>query len=425
MRKQYQFLTLTMGSVALIMSAGAMAAAPSSPSSSLAAHSDLSYAIDNTGGLQFTNGVLSGATSAVCSQAGVTCTAMDGSGTDGLIQYLVHDSTATDPKMANHIEMIVGTADDDGLFLSDTFVNYGGATSQNSMANKMVIADPNSYDTNTLAVLSTVPQDGFVMTAEWLRGDYQTHQPTAYDSAVVNAPGTDMDTMVHMVIGGVQSFDANGMGGENGDFNLGTVDIQQGTNASNTSTDATDAQAMGVFHVLNTGGVEQGADFSIGTSPVTVSLGGNTTVIPADGGVSATYIGQQGFGFNGSGAENFQTDHPEDRNFAYVNIHNLGDEGIPSLALGNVSDPMVGEQASIGHLVDTSQIDESGAAVASVYEATTTANATAAQTGMDNQNLSASVGETNFASTGQAGNFTDANATAIQNAWASIFGSAP
>lgn len=442
MSKQFQILT--MGSVALIVSAGAMAAAPSSPVSALSGHTDLSYAIDNTGGLAFTNGVLSSATSSVCSQAGVTCTAMDGSGTEGMIQYLVHDSNATDPKMANHIEMIVGTNDDavggDGLFLSDTFVNYGGATSQNSMANKMVIADPTSYDHTSLALLSTVPTNGFELTSEWLRGDYQTFQPNAYNNAVAPNGGTSgatltrMDSIVDMTIGGTQTFHAEGQGGENGDFSIGgLVDIQQGTNASNTAAGAGDAAAMGVFHTITQGGTSATAgpiNYSIGGTPVTVSLGGNTLTIPANGGVTATYIGQDGttMGFNGSSTDNYTTDDPTKRQFAYINIHAISPTaggGFPGIALGAPQDPEIGELASVGHLVDTSQITEAGSAVASVYEATTAANKAGAQTGMDSENLSASAGETNFDATGQAGSFTAANATAIQNAWSSIFGSAP
>jgi len=431
MRKQYQILT--MGSVALIVSAGAMAAAPSAPVSSLASHTDLSYAIDNTGGLQFTNGVLSSATSNACSASGITCTPMDGSGTEGMVQYLVHDANTGQ----NHIEMIVGTNDPtvggDGLFLSDTFVNYGGATALNSMANKMVIADPTSYNHLTLAVDSsaTVPQDGFVLASEWLRGDYQTFQPNGTTNATGNVAGTRMDSMVDMTLGGVQSFHAEGQSGENGDFSIGgLVDIQQGTNAGNTASNADDAQAMGVFHFISQGGTNAAAgaiNYGVGTLPITVSLGGNTLTIPANGGVTATYINQQGFGMAGNESDNYATD-PQNQDFAYINLHAISPTaggGFPGIALGTPTNPENGELASVGHLVDTSQITEAGSQVASIYEATTTAQNTAPETGMTSSQVNADVGDTNFATTGQAGDFTATNATAIQSAWSSIFGAGP
>ncbi len=425
MSKKLNLHMLTMGSVALIVSGGAMAGAPTSPVTSLSTHTALNYAISQTPGIAGagnydSNGdLLTGGLS--CGNGGtVTCTVMDGTG-DGMIQYKVTDNSNTAaPK--THIELVVGQMYDGGLFLSDTFVRYNGGQSLNSMANKLVIADPTE-----LAAAGT----GFSLTTEWLRGDYQTFQPTAGNNAIGNgntaqsggAPGTRMDSIVDMNIGGVETFHADGQVGENGDFSIGgTVDITAGTTVANTASGAGDAAAMGVFHMRSQGGTSATAgaiDYQPGAS--TVVLGGQTLALGANDGVSATYIHQDqaGMGFNGSPTDSYATDDPTLRDFAYVNVTTFSAAGgFPPVNIGQPQDPMNGIPVQTASLQTTSQRNVAAVLGGAVTAVNNTLH------GPDFNGAGAAVG-VNDPSTYTNGEFLQSNVTDIQTAWTTIFGSAP
>jgi hypothetical protein len=212
---------------------------------------------------------------------------------------------------------------------------------------------------------------GFRLSAEWLRGDYQQTQPSGMQAAN-NAgfpngagAGRDLDTVIDMNIGGVVSFHADGIVGENANTNQAglVVDIQSGTNADNTQANAEDAQAMGVFHNRNQGGNAPytstntnigNTNYALG-SP-TVTLGTGVLQFGATDGASVTYLHQVGFGFNGNADEDYTVDHPELRDFSYLRIARTA--GLPG-AGGNIggtfANPMLGTYAS-GSLTDGGMI---------------------------------------------------------------------
>jgi hypothetical protein len=411
MSKKHTFTTLTMGSAALIVSGAAMAAAPTSPVTSLSAHSALNYAISQTAGIANpgnydTNGdLLTGGLT--CGNGGtITCTEMDGTG-DGMIQYKVTDNSNTaSPK--SHVELVVGQMYDGGLFLSDTFVRYNGGVSLNSMASKLVIKDQTE-----LAAADT----GFRVDAEWLRGDYQTFQPEAFNNALANAPVTRMDSIVDMNIGGVETFHAEGQVGENGDFSIGgLVDIQANTTAANTAAGAP------VFHMRSQGGTSATAgaiDYQPGAN--TISLGGQTLAFGANDGVSATYIRQAMPGFNST--DNYTSGNPVDdptlRDFAYVKFTQFSaGGGFPPINIGQPNDPMNGIPVQVASLTTTSQ----SGAVAVLGGAVTAANN--AIHAPDFNGVGAGAG-LNDPGTQTNGTFLSSEVTNIQSAWSTIFGSAP
>jgi hypothetical protein len=378
--------TLSLGSsAALFVSAGALAALPPNPVLSLSGHTatnaynsdtgngvyGLSYGIDGGGATFNANGDLTGlADRAACGATNATCKILDGSG-DGMLMYLVTDGAGK-----KHINQIVGTyTPTDGLFLDESFVEYNGGnvlsipptgSNVNSMANKYIIKDADE-----LASAGS----GFRLSAEWLRGDYQKTQPSAYEGANANGDDDDddvngggdnvnLDTIVDMNIGHVQSFHMDGTVSQDGAPEIGVIDIQAGTNADNTAADAEDAQAMGQFHTRNQGG---NAYFTtnpgIGTlnynlgSP-TITLGTGTLKFGAADGASVTFIHQAGFGFNGSADEDYTVDHSELRDFSYIRAWRTA--ALPSSNVGTFQDPMRGIYASAsltdgGSLTATSQ----------------------------------------------------------------------
>ncbi len=419
MRNNQRLQMLTMGSVALIVSGGAIAGAPTSPVTSLSAHSALNYAISQTPGIAGagnydSNGDLLTA-GLTCGNGGtVTCTVMDGTG-DGMIQYKVTDNTNTAaPK--SHIELVVGQMYDGGLFLSDTFVNYGGGTSLNSMANKLVIEDQTE-----LAAAGT----GFSLTSEWLRGSYQTFQPSATFNALTNTSGALMDSIVDMNIGGVETFHAEGQNGASdsqGDWNQGNaelIDIQSGTTAANTSSNAADAAAMGVFHTRNQGGAALGT-YNYEPGANTIVLGGQTLALGPIDGVAATYIHQDqaGMGFNGSPTDSYATDDPTLRDFAYVKFVQVDVTGFPPVDIGKPQDPMLGQPQQVASLTTTSQVGVNGALGGLVFPTNNNVREP------DFNGVGAAVG-VNDPSTYTNGEFLTSNVTNIQAAWSTIFGTGP
>jgi hypothetical protein len=364
--------TLSLGSsAALFVSAGAMAALPQNPILTLSGHTatnaynsdtqngvyGLSYGIDGGGATFNANGDLTGlADRATCGATNATCKILDGSG-DGMLMYLVTDGSGK-----KHINQIVGTyTPTDGLFLGESFVEYNGGNGLsippngeniNSMANKYIIKDADE-----LASAGS----GFRLSAEWLRGDYQKTQPNAFQGANEDGSGEDdgadgggnninLDTIVDMNIGHVQSFHLDGTVNQDGGPEDAVIDIQSGTNADNTATDAEDAQAMGQFHTRNQGGnTYQTTNTNIGNldyhlgSP-TVTLGTGTLKFGAADGASVTFIHQAGFGFNGSADEDYTVDHSELRDFSYIRAWRT--TGLPSSNVGTFQDPMRGVYAS-------------------------------------------------------------------------------
>jgi hypothetical protein len=167
-----------------------------------------------------------------------------------------------------------------------------------------------------------------------------------------------------MNIGHVQSFHLDGTVDQDGGPEDAVIDIQAGTNADNTATDAEDAQAMGQFHTRNQGGNTYfSTNTNIGNlnyhlgSP-TVTLGTGTLKFGAVDGASVTFIHQAGFGFNGSADEDYTVDHPDQRDFSYIRAWRTA--GLPSSFVGTFQDPMRGIYASAsltdgGSLTATSQ----------------------------------------------------------------------
>jgi hypothetical protein len=285
---------------------------------------------------------------------------------------------------------------------------------------------------------------GFRLSAEWLRGDYQQTQPSGFQQSNANGAGAagvpngagngrDLDAVIDMNIGGVQSFHADGVTSENGGVNQAgmVVDIQSGTNADNTAANAEDAQAMGVFHTREQGGNgpylttnTNIGNTNYGLGSPTITLGTGVLAFGANDGASVTYLHQVGFGFNGNADEDYTVDHPELRDFSYVRAARTA--GFPSQAIGTFQDPMNGVYASAstsdgGYLVATSQMNSIPLYGPAPVVATNTAHAPDY-----NSSLNTATANDIFA-TGQGGEFVGTGASNhdtddIQAAWSAIFG---
>jgi hypothetical protein len=285
---------------------------------------------------------------------------------------------------------------------------------------------------------------GFRLAAEWLRGDYQQTQPSGMQQSNANGAGAagvpngagngrDLDTVIDMNIGGVVSFHADGVVGENANINQAgmVIDIQSGTNADNTQADAEDAQAMGVFHVRNQGGNNPYTstntnigNTNYGLGSPTIVLGTGTLAFGATDGAAVTYLHQVGFGFNGNADEDYTVDHPELRDFSYVRASRTA--GLPSAAIGTFSDPMNGVYASAstsdgGSIVATSQMGSDPLYNPAPVAASNTIHApdynSVLNTATANDIFAAGSGG-EFVGTGASNHDTDD----IQAAWLAIFG---
>lgn len=435
---------LSMGSAALIVSAGAMAGAPQSPVSLLVNNTYNATTGYGTSGLNYaiqgvtvgTGGSIAGATfdsngdlvslASACNSGNTSCQLLDGSG-DGMLQYLIKDTNGK-----SHVEMIVGTdTAASGLFLSDTFVEYSGGTSLDSMANKMIIEDAAAL-ANTGSVTNNA---GFILDAEWRRGDYQTQVSSeAFNHTLANGGnGADLDSIVDMTVGGVQTFHMDGLVSENGALTAGAgndVDIQQGTTFANTSQVFGEAAAMGVFESRTQGGDGYNGSslaYNPFTTATTLTLGGATLGFTTSSGVQATYIQQQGQGYYGFQSENFGVQHPELVDFAYLSVKAIGGNGTASAAIGTYTNPLSGNQPDTGSIMADTQNNFGGPGLlvqanAANASTTTPINFLGQGTTVGDGTISTQGNYNTPAST--AGEFLQSNIAPLTGAWSQIFGTA-